>query len=57
MYIILDRYHGNESLNSAVSAVTNTLAGSVETPKVERFQKVFSIQSAKESLRGWLTKI
>jgi hypothetical protein len=51
-------YHGNESFNSGVSAVTNTLAAVVsEKQKTERFDKVFSTRLGKDCLQEMQTQI
>jgi hypothetical protein len=41
-----------KTFNSGVSAVTNALAGCIGKREIEGFQKVFSIQSIKDSLKG-----
>jgi hypothetical protein len=55
---IKDCYHRNESLNSRVSAVTNTLAAIVsELREIEGFDKVFSARLTKDCLKEMQTQI
>jgi hypothetical protein len=50
-------YHGNESLRSGVSGVTNPLAGYIEIKKTEGFQKCPLSSRQRILLRRWLTEI
>jgi hypothetical protein len=55
---MIDRYHGNEDLNSGVSAVTNTLAAVVSKERELNSSRRFSVRSRQRTLlRGWLTEI
>jgi hypothetical protein len=55
---ITDRYHGNESLNSGFSVVTNTLAAVVsENRKLNPLRWCSLLRWQRTLLRRWLTEI
>jgi hypothetical protein len=55
---ITDHYHGNESLNSGISAVTNTLEAVVsEYRKLKGSTRCSVLSRQRTLLSRWLTKI